>query len=886
MSSHSSDLFVEVSTNTAILLVDRSGSTNTQFNTKGRNLITIFTRMGQICNELPHDNFYVIFWSSPDYNESSFIGGVSVVPFKVSKGAALTAIFTKIASSCDGSGTCPSIGFKSIRPEWLVDNPMVYLVTDGQIGCSVMRDADNKAALVTEINRINAQFSIIAVENVDRNFSNIENVNNAAGGDIYNIVAVNKLTGKLSKFISYSPSGRFVQIDKMKPLDGHAPYGNKCFSMKRVAEFIEHIRSEIRQDSSEDNQINIAQRLSATLEVLTRDKPRRLMNDIIKTFSSLFTIDNNIINYLMLDAVDKERGGSAQVIANYRQNLKNLFAQASNALKTDVSDAIGLSDVEMFVSPVLNGNIMVGHYRNADKTIHIRNDVYKRAGWRSDVPVLPMLQSGAPVHQLKDQCLRQWLRCIYGELYNITAVSDHIIYLVLCSMLYVCKATTDENVKTAYREFARCMLLKGRLNTNKTELDILLEGNLPTTNNGTHEEFIRMLTDSMRLVGITGTWGECWYSICKLISNELAAKQMKHCLVSASNANAMDASALNNDNLTYGPPINIIKESETNMYDYNCLITLEDLSDVGGHKILSHRFGNGVCNPIYLLSAEGMNKLLENNPECPVCYSHLTSRDFQQIGPKVEVLNGANFETGKFKAPVQRDVVCPAASSLSASFVNISIGNSNKSQAKRTTSTLRNLNDKTGTIVIMKGTVGAGKTTYSAFIKQEVEKRGGVCLTVGTDKHCVRGMRVPDAIQKVREELMSVANINNDDIVVVIDTCGERSHKNNMHDVFGVNFTDWKIVNVWPNLNRSNVAGYLCWTLMNVMLRQRTAVDSQYWLNPAEAGQDVCRDVHKKKAKALGLLPKNSKLDNMAEVKRMAEEYANNIKPFEMPAGV
>ena len=879
-SVNASPLFVEVSSKTAILLVDRSGSTNTQFNSKSRDLTTIFTKMGQICNELPHEHFYVIFWSSPDYNESTFIGGVSVVPFKVAKGAALTGVFTKIATSCDGAGTCPSIGFKSIRPEWLVDNPMVYLVTDGQIGCSVIRDLDNKTALAAEITRLNAQFSIIAVESVDRNFANVENVNNAAGGDIYNIVVQYKLTGKLSKFISYSPSNKFVQIDKMKPLDGHAPYGNCCFSLKRVAEFIEYIRGEIRNDPSEDNQINIAQRLSSTLEVLTKDKPLRLANDIIRTFSSLFTLDNNIINYLMLDAVDKERNGTAQIVANYRQNLKNLFAQAANALKTDVSNAIGLEIYTKFVSPVINNNIIIGHYKNADKTVHIRNDVYKRAGWRSNVPVLPMLNVSAsttPLNQLRDQCLRQWLRCIYAELYNISAVSDYIIYLVLCDMLYVCNTVSDIDVQTAYKEFAKCMLRKGRLNTNKTELDILLEGNLPTTNSGSHEEFVTMLTSSMALRYIESGWGNCWYAICELISPELAAKQKKHC-------------NLDSAGVRIGSTINVINESETNLYDYNCLITLEDVSTVGGYKILSHQFGISVCNPIYLLSTEGKTRLLQQNPECPVCYTHLTENDFQHIGPKVETVINVDFDIGKFKQSVSNASSSASSSSassvsnLSGNFKNLSIKPSKK---QSNAAPLVNANNKTGTIIIMKGTVGAGKTTYATYIQQSIEKRGGVCVVVGTDKYCVKGMRVPDAIQKINKELNDISLISNDDIVVVVDTCGERTNKNNINDVFGVNFTRWKLINVWPNLDRKDIPGYLCWTLNNVLARGRTTVDSAFWLNPAEAGISVCHDVHKKKAKLLGLVAKGLLLNDTDDVKRRADHYFNAcVKPFEMPNGV
>ena len=913
-----SPLFIEVASKTAILLVDRSGSTNDVFTVNSnRDIKRIFHKMGQVCNELPHDSFYVIFWSSPDYNMGDFKNGVSVVPFKVNRGAALTAVFDKIFTSYSGSGTCPCLGFQSINVEWLKDEPMVYLVTDGQIGCveRYMPMQDNRRRLVSEIQKLNTQFSIIAVESVDRNFSNVENVNNAAGGDIYNIIVDNKLTGKLSKFISYSPSGSFVQIDKVKPIAGYVPYGNKCFSISRVSEFIEFIRNEITRDSSEDNQINIAQKLSATLEVLTRDKPRSLANDIIRAFSSLFTIDRNIINYLMIDAVNKERAGTAQVVANYRHNLKNLFAQASNAIKTDVSSAIGLDEYELFVSPIIDGNILIGMSRNACKNVSIWDDVYKRAGWNSCVPAFPVLPTNISVgvstggvstgvNLLRDQCLRQWIRIVYAELYNMPAVSDQIIYLVICDMLRVWKTTRHNvilesrtQVMNAYRELARCMLRKGRLNSNKTELDVLLEGNLPTTNNGSHDEFVSMFKSCMHLTGIsspedTSGWKVCWYEACYILYTELAVKQRKHCFdatASSSTANSSTASSAS-AGLSFTKQIDIQTESESSIYDYNCLITLEDLSNIGGYKILGHIFGNSTCNPIYLLSENGMRELLEKNSYCPVCYSHITDRDFQKVGPKVAANFEINYDIGKFKANVVSSSSsssgrsCGPASGRSCGPASGSARNVGRNASGPA---IRNANGNTGTVVVMKGTVGAGKTTYSEFIKQTVERRGGVCLTEGTDKYCVRGDRVPDAVKKVENTLRSIQTNSNDDIVVVIDTCGERNNNNNF---FNVDFTGWKIVSVWPNLDRNDILGYLAWTWRNILRRRHTELDSAYWLNPEESGVLTCKMVHIKKAKALKLVPKKVRFNydmNEQQLNEQADAYAaKNVRAFTMPVGV
>jgi hypothetical protein len=899
-SSANTPLFVNVASKTAILLVDRSGSTRDHIDL--RNRITVFDKMCITCNELPHDSFYVVFWSSPDYNTTAFKDGVHVVPFKVSKGPALTTVFNKIATENSGSGTCPGLGFSGIKPEWLAEDPMVYLLTDGQIGCSpsAMTMERNKQLLVNEIMNLNTQFSIIAVETTERKFSDVESVNNAAGGDIYNIVVEYKLTGKLSKFMSVNPLGRFMQIDKIKPLSGHVPYGHQCFDMKRVSEFIQYIRDDIGNNPTEEHQIEVAQKLSATLEVLTRDKPRRLASDIIRTFASLFTIDKTIINYLMVDAVDKERAGAAQIVANYRNNLKNLFAQAANALKMDVSSAIGLDDCDLFVSPVINGNIIVGQTRNIDKTVNIWSDSYKRAGWRSNIPVLPMLDRNFDYtrNRLRDQCMRQWIRCIYAELYDLPAMSDQIIYLVICDMVRVWKLTKDDAeckvaVMDAYREFARCMLRKGRLNTNRTELDVLLEGNAPTTNSGSYDEFVKMFKHCMELTGLSGAastsandqnvftdWGSCWYEACTILSLELAAKQKKHCGdLSAQHANTPRT-------------ISIYKESESSMYDYNCLITLDDISAVGGYKILGHRFGNSTCSPMYLLSADGMRNLLNANSTCPVCYSRLIERDFQHIGPKVVDNDNLDnkFESGKFtgkNAKLSDQFASMSVGESSGSGSSAPNGQKNKRYNKsRSGNPIRNANGKIGTLVIMKGTVGAGKTTYSAFIKRAVEARGGVCYVEGTDKYCVKGDHMRTAVAKVATSLSQISACDNDDIVVVIDTCGEQS---NGAIMFNTDFSGWKVAAVWPNLNRSDIRGYLAWSYRNVLRRVRTDVNSPYWLNPVETSVELCKSVHLKKVKALQLVKKNDIINynDLTMLDRDANAYeAAYIRPFEMPNGV
>lgn len=351
-----SPLFEEPANGDAILLIDSSGSTSSEF--APGSPLTVFDKILSVASQLDHENFRLIFWNSPNFNRGKFSNGTIVLPFILKKNL-LQMVFASVSKDAVG-GTNPSIGFKAIPVEWLKNDPVVYLMTDGQFS-----RGNEERELAQEINRINARICIIAVENIERDFNNLSEVAGAAGGDIYRIIQQQHLTAKVSQFISYSrrkttneqklsnshteskthsSNGannlddviKFTHINKCKPPAGYIPYGDKYFSELRVNEFARFISGELKQDPSETKQLEIAQRLSTSLEYLTRDKPRTRADDIIKYFSSLFTVDADMIRWILADAIEKERSGQAGVFANYRADLKNLFQQADALIKRDV----------------------------------------------------------------------------------------------------------------------------------------------------------------------------------------------------------------------------------------------------------------------------------------------------------------------------------------------------------------------------------------------------------------------------------------------------------------------------------------------------------------------------------------------------------------------
>lgn len=858
------DLFQEKK-HDAILLVDRSGSTDS-FADSTRTK-TIFNRMLEICSQLGHSEYRVIFWNSLEYNENPFINGIMVVPFVV-KADALKTVFA-LAEKAQGGYTSPQIGFKAIKPEWLVNDPMIYLITDGQIEYNNVPHPETVSAIANEIRNLNCQLTIIAVENVVRDFNNLEHVNKAAGGDIYQIIKSEKLTGKVSKFVSYNPNGSFVQIDKVRAPVGNAPFGNKYFSVLRVPEFIEYIK-QILLTANESEQLTIAQKLSSTLEVLTKDKPKPVAEDIIRMFSQLFTIDSEMVKYIMTCSIAYERNGQSQLFADYRAQLKNLFAKADGLLKQDVCSAIGMKN--SFISPVIANRVLSGSYRLITKNLIIHGSVFPHSGFTLDVPVFPLLTNDNKLTDLQDQCLRQWIRTIYSVMYQCHPTADIIIYLLLGDMCKVCNSLlVSDKIKEGYRQLAKSMLRKKRLNSIRTEMDQLLAGELPIPNSGKFEDFETYMTEVSIKTGLIGKPLKIWYDICSALDPLLAVKQRIHCEAQITPFNNIEVHE------------DLIPESAN--LDYSCIVTLDDISLIGGYRIKSHSGPAGQCSPIYLISAEGKRQMIESKQcNCPVCYFTLTEQDFELVGPKIAFNLPSSYSaySDKFNGTQDNDIQKADSINKPLECEKI-VKNSHKLDG------IRNANGKTGKIVVMKGVVGCGKSTAAQIIKNVVEARGGQCIVVGTDKYCVAGMSTKNAISQVQNDLKTVSDSKIDDLVVVIDTCGERSNRGHP-EFFGVNFRGWQYIEIWPNLDRLNFAGYFAWSLRNVLLRNIPKENDNFYLCPSRAGVDVCIDVHKKKAKSL-FKPNefhNWKFANATEANlaNSAKRYAATLQPFTIPTTI
>jgi len=533
-----------------------------------------------------------------------------------------------------------------------------------------------------------------------------------------------------------------------------------------------------------------------------------------------------------------------------------LFQQADQELKKDVKNALNIE--ENFVSYPINGRILSGSHRLIDKTLTICGAKYPMSGY-TDVPVFPL--DGTQT-SLQEQCLRQWTRAVFAALYKTNIQSDEIIYLVMgINLLVSMSDQVPQNIKEVYKKLCKVMLKKKRLNTvDLTELEFLEQGNLPVPNSGRIAEFFHFMDSVSAKLNIVAKPMKLWYEMCRAIGGKLFSAQEQHSLTH---------SEYSEDFLIQGLVIGFDQIPSEMTYDYKCIVTLDDLSQCGGYRILPHKnISNYICSPVYLLSEQGKETLCRSgNCICPVCFTPLKRLSgFAPVGPMVPFDLPESYKNQYFSANVSNDQP-KHAQGQAKGLVTPGTGTA-------------------GTIVVLRGSVGGGKSTYAHAAKQHVEARGGRCLIASTDFYCKQGLQMNVAVLRVEQSLRDFLNDDHKDKVAIIDTCGERWN-NKLTVFFNVDFAKWKQVVVYPNLQKDrgqfvNLDGYLSWSLRNVLLRHSPSPSDNHWLNPMDTSEQLCKDVHKKKSTAL-FGGKAWKLSGgtISNLGPHADAYAKTLQPFQ-----
>lgn len=850
---------------TAIALIDTSASTTYRFAKRdpvkgylGAECYeqSVFAHQCETLKRLPHKKFFIMFWCSKQAR-GLFEHGYRAIPGAVSK-ESMELLFKTEYNRIEGRFlTNTALAFQNLPEKWLQETKTVYLVTDGDMGGGDLDQAQIKRNLTNSLKYFRGNLSIFTVEKDVRNYNDINEVNQAAGTDVYMTIQSKNLTNFICQFVSHYP-GQFNEEKKCAELEsfthinkviaplGFLPYGDKYFLEVNMDRFIQHVANEIKTDNSESNQLKIAQKLSNTMYHLLKNKTQGLIEHNIRSFSQLFTLDQQVIYYILGESILQEREGKAQILADYRKNMQNLFKDAQRKLGENVASAIGMS--QGFTSfPVIVSDektetrrILLGPFKLMTETFSCKAGSFPR----SCVQKTPVFGISAHLSMFNEQCIRQWARTVYSTRFNVNIQDDLIVYLVLGETLAINKSLVDATVKGQYRHLSKIMLNKKRTSVEMTEAKYLLEGNAPGVHDGDLKATFEVMRNAMMLLNIVGTAQQFWHDVMQTMDDVIPGifnAQKMHCTLGD-----------NNQSLIL-PTYELDVISTNSVYDYNCYLTLDDLTSTGGFVFLEHKSPTGFhCQPIFMLSKSAMQDVVHHNKlTCPVCYSRLSVHDFGEVGPRIE-------------------------SKIPDCYNQPYTGTKKKSGNIN----WRSPNDHW--IIYMRGTVGAGKTTLSDFIQKKYTELGYKVFNVGTDKYCAKGMQMKSAIGSVKNELRRALGVPGK-CIVIIDTCGEFKSKT----PFDVDFSSWRSVEVYPNLDRNNLMGYLAWSLTNVLNR---GASGNFYLcpssKPGQEGINLCKDVHRKKATSLGLLDRN--FNSMSDSDRiyLAAQYAKTVKPveFELPS--
>lgn len=868
-----------------IVLIDASGSVRADF----LNGQIVFNRMKDILKTLPNNDFRFVFWNSDNdrqIQDDKFKKGLYMIPYVIKKNT-IDFTFQHLMSSNSITSSCLTmtyLGFENIPEDWFdkTGRTRICLLTDGQMGynniprseMSKYKDRLRDSIIKVCQDHVDVMIDIITVEPKYSDFNSMESLSSAAGSDIYNVITSNHLTKYVSRFVSYTRNNLegHTHINRVTAPTGFLPYGDQYFSELRIGEFIKYLTNRIQTfnlpentSQKDDLYLKEIQKLSVTIGKLVNNKPPNVKRDIIGNFCTLFKdapFDYSFIKFILIESIENENKGSAQLLSQYKDSLKTLYSQANNMLVNNVFDAVGINN--KFMTLPYNNKIFVGSSRMVTQDISFNKGVYKTGGIdvsNHKVPALP-LDHYDRMSQMNEQCLRQYTRAIVNKITGIPIVEDKIIYLVLGYVLVVVMSDTTPEVKDAYRNLGLNMLKKksslpSSRQINITELENLENGELPVPSSGQVNKFYECMEIVKQQLGIPENinYMTVWYAICLALNYKtLALKQLLHC----KDYIATDFPNINPENLlrsfkgvvttsytVYTIPMELL-------YEYSCLITLDDTTAVGGMRILPHNNTvDSQCYPMYVLSTHGYQQLVENKQLCicPICYKQLDEADFETVGPKPKNIIGELFKEDDVK------YFSGSVPALSNQFASMSVSKRSGSSSTTVSNPYKFGNKMTikppkdNLLLIMKGTVGAGKSTISRELKDVLEVQGIKCIVEGVDQYCVAGMTPGEAVGKVKENLQSLVGLSDDDkVVVIIDTCGENSGRKTV-EYFNVDFSLWNRVIYFPNHgHQSDLVGYMSWTLRNVLQRTKRTPQSTYNLNPEDAGVYTCISVHQKKS--------------------------------------
>lgn len=560
-----------------------------------------------------------------------------------------------------------SNALSKIPNEWYNSKKVTdcYIFTDGETNDKPKSAASEFIKLINK--KIN--FFITTVEPTNANYLN-GNCN--AGNTIYEVLRSNCLTKHIRKFVSYNcyHLDGFVSLSNpdvdCESKSGYVPFREHYFDENNVVDFLKYLENQIediykKTDKTDTQLLNmvllkLVHEISLSAYYLTKDKSLKIKKGVIDMFSKLF-VDTSIYNEaktLLAKETENHILGQATTFQSYKNNRNKLFETAQTNLYVDCKKAISNVDSDYYMSfpiSLTDKRKMIIRTNNdeVNHPVYILDKKFLKAGLKIGKYVVPMLPVDVVMDDSKsDQCVRQWIRAIYGKKYRINTSSDALLYYFLTDVLSIYTSDVSAKIKSAYVNLARIMLNRKRFGKNVKEYDYLLSGSAPAPVIDDASGINKILTDCLKFANLdTSKVSEftLWYGIVNMMGDsQLINSQYKHC-----------ESSLKKDNVEQHNIIDFFKDKfKSNSIvdrdefgdiktvdDYYCFVTMEDTHESGGYSILPHKITRTVtCKPKYVVSELAALELTQSNKlTCPHCAMKIKLDMLQKTDPYSESNN-------------------------------------------------------------------------------------------------------------------------------------------------------------------------------------------------------------------------------------------------------
>ena len=656
------DIIEENKDDIPILLIDKSESTKAKMESN----LTILQTFGNIIENIflkkNIQECYMLFWCDNVHIADKIIK-INDIKKKLKKIDNNKKIVRRL--------TDISAAFHFLPKKWIEfkKNVEIYILTDGDINRDTFDFKQQIKTIFDENMDKKIKIHIISVENNSKDYTNL---NYEAGNEIYKILQKQNLMFYVKSFISfnnlYIDEGHTNFYNPDLP-EGYIPFKHKCFQITKTNQFVLYINNliqEIKENKTE--MTKLIYDLAITIYNLLKYKPDKIKNDIIETFCNLFSETNeyNEIRQCLFKEIENHKNGRSITFQEYRIKRTKLFESAQTSLYDDALKNITYSyQLEYFTFPICtkDDNFIIYRCRpNSIKdTIRLGIYEYKNGGIKINNHIIPIFPKNIVYNLFTNQCLRQWIRAIYSQLYKKTANDDLLMYLFLTDVLKICLSNVNDDIKKTYVNLAFVMLDRKRYQSDGIkELQHLEMGNPPLPVLDNFEKMEHILESCIKLTKFCLIKPyTLWYAIILILNNDkLKINQYKYCQESI----LIDFPDIINcpfkllEKLKNKNKISIEEKNYGNItdnFEYYCYITMDDTTETGGYKIPSHLIGNKIsCNPKYILSHEGHKSLKENNDKiikCPICYSEIKIDKLEIILPK------KNYEMKEFNDPIESE---------------------------------------------------------------------------------------------------------------------------------------------------------------------------------------------------------------------------------------